>query len=310
MLNLVYFYMLLFECYNQKFIYSLILILLMIEVIYGSRDKISRADINKGLPNSLSWINSFNLSDNEINLLGKKLNIPVYLLKHSLDNNEITRIEKYKSYDLIILKIPINKKVKTLGIVKHRNYVLTVCSENTGMKLDKEDLSKDSDYLLKEILNNVIKSFSKRIEDLEDNVNHLEDITFNEKISNDPKEIFYLKKELMYIKKGLNADNAIISQLDNIDNIKIELNQLIDTENTLTFRMTEVMNMYMTFISNRLNEIMKSFTVIASLLLLPMLISGIYGMNIPIPMQNSNGAFYIILGIMLFLMVLTLLYFK
>ena len=102
----------------------------------------------------------------------------------------------------------------------------------------------------------------------------------------------------------------MISKMENMEDINIELNQMIDIENTLSSRITAIMEMYMSFTSNKLNETMKSFTVIASLLLLPMLISGIYGMNVILPMQNTEGSFFIILGIMLIFMVSMLIYFK
>ena len=282
----------------------------MIEVIYNSRGTINKIDINKKFPNNLVWINAYNLGNSDLDILNKKLGIHKYTLKHFLDPKEIPRIEKEKFQDIIILKFLVNKKVKTLGIIKNRNYILTVCSENMNIEIEKEAFLKDSDVLLKDILNSLIKNFSERLEKIEDDINYLEDITFDEKIDNDPKQIFNVKKELMYLKKALNANKEVTSKMKNFEDINLELRELVDTENTLSSRITSVMDMYMSFSSNKLNENMKSFTVIASLLLLPMLISGIYGMNVLLPLGNVEGAFFIILGIMLFLMVLMLLYFK
>jgi magnesium transporter len=71
------------------------------------------------------------------------------------------------------------------------------------------------------------------------------------------------------------------------------------------------MDMYMSSVSNRLNDIMKSFTVIASLLLLPMLISGIWGMNFEkIPFFYYGNGFYVPLLIMAISVALMSFYFK
>lgn len=281
----------------------------MIEVIYVSKGIINKIDINKRFPKSPVWINTFNLGNNELSILNKRLGINKYVLKHFLDSREIPRIEQYKSYNIIILKFLINNKIKTLGVVKHKDYILTMCSENINIKVDEEAF-KDSNILLKDILDSLIKNFSDRLQKVEDDINYLEDITFDEKIDNDPKQIFNVKKELMYLKKALNANKGVISKIKDFEDVHLEINQLVDTENTLSSRITSVMDMYMSFSSNKLNEIMKSFTVIASLLLLPMLISGIYGMNVMLPLGEIEGSFFIILGIMLFLMILMLLYFK
>ncbi|MEK6932281.1 MAG: CorA family divalent cation transporter [Nanoarchaeota archaeon] len=282
----------------------------MIEVVYNSNGLIKNTTLDKYNSADLTWINVFNPKEEDLSLISKKFGISISTLKHFLDNDEIPRIEKLKDHDIIILKFLVEKKVRTLGIVKGKNYVLTSCIENINIDIDKEVISKDSSYLLKFILNKLIRNFSLKLDSIEEEISHLEDIIFDEKKDKDNKEIYHLKKELIYIKKGLNSNKDVISEIEKIDDIKIELNQLIEVENTLSYRITEIMYLYMTYTSNKLNETMKSFTVIASLILLPSLIAGIYGMNLKIPLSDINGSFYIILGVMLFFMILMILYFK
>lgn len=282
----------------------------MIEVICNSNGLIKNTTLDKYSSADLTWINVFNPKEEELSLISKKFGIPISTLKHFLDNDEIPRIEKLKDYDIIILKFLVEKKVRTLGIVKSKNYILTSCIENINIDIDKEVISKDSSYFLKFILNKLIRNFSLKLDSIEEEISHLEDIIFDEKKDKDNKEIYHLKKELIYIKKGLNSNKDVISEIEKIDDIKLELNQLIEVENTLSYRITEIMYLYVTYTSNKLNETMKSFTVIASLILLPSLVAGIYGMNLKIPLSDINGSFYIILGVMLLLMILMILYFK
>ena len=282
----------------------------MIEVIQYSKGVIKKIELNKYGRLELAWINVFNPNAKELESLKKDFSIPESILKHFLDNQEIPRIEKYKDYEIIILKFLTDKKVRTLGIAKHKNYVITVCHSDISIKPEKEFMSKDPDYFFKKIIDFLIKSFSSSLDKLEEEISYIEDTIFDDAKQKDSKKIFHLKKELMYIRKGLNANKEVIFNLDNIGNLKIELNQLIDTENTLTFRMTEIMNMYMMFVSNRLNEIMKSFTVIASLILLPSLVAGIYGMNLSLPFANKDSAFYIVVAMMFVSMILMIIYFK
>ena len=185
-----------------------------------------------------------------------------------------------------------------------------MCTENIKIDFDKDALSKDSLHFFKFILEKLIRNFSLKLDSIEEEVSYLEDIMFDEKKDKDNKKIYHLKKELMYIKKGLNSNKDVISNLDKIDDIKIELIQLIEIENTLSYRITEIMYLYMIHTSNKLNEIMKSFTVIASLILLPSLIAGIYGMNVNLPLADANNSFHIVLGIMILSMIIMILYFK
>lgn len=283
----------------------------MIEVMGSSRGLAKSIDIEKyKFSDPLAWINVYNPGNNDLDIVSKKLRIPITILKNFLDRREIPRIERYKSYDVIILKYILNDKIKTLGMIKSENYILTMCSENVNIALNKDALSRGSDSLLKIIMNEVIKNFSTRLEKIEDKISYLEDITFDSDVDNDPKQIFEVKKELIYLKKAINFNKEAISEMDGFNETRIEMNQVVDMENTLSSRITSVMDMYMSFTSNKLNEIMKSFTVIASLLLLPMLISGIYGMNVLLPLGDFKGSFFIIIGIMVFLMILMLIYFK
>jgi magnesium transporter len=51
--------------------------------------------------------------------------------------------------------------------------------------------------------------------------------------------------------------------------------------------------------TNKTNEIMKILTLISSIILPLTFLTGLYGMNILLPLQNENYAFYIVIAIML-----------
>ena len=277
----------------------------MIEMIDSAGNVSSKISDLSGL----TYINVSNPDSNEISGLSRSLGISDYILKDFLDQREIPRIEKAKLYDVIILKHLTDGKVKTLGILRNKKYVLTVCSDKFGFKPEKDHF-KDSYVLLRKIVYKVIKDFYEDIEKIEEDVNFVEDLTFNERVNNDQKDIFKLKKLLFYRRKALHGNKVVVSEIKDFDEVSIELNQLIDMENTLTTRLTGIMDMYLTFTSNKLNKTMKGFTIIASLILIPTLISGIYGMNVILPLGNHSESFYIILGMMVVSIIILLIYFK
>ena len=89
------------------------------------------------------------------------------------------------------------------------------------------------------------------------------------------------------------------------------MEQVVSIAEMLRERLTGAMDMYMSSVSNKLNDIMRGFTVIASLLLLPMLISGIWGMNFAkIPFFDNPYGFFVPLLIMLFSVFLMVLWFR
>ncbi len=63
-------------------------------------------------------------------------------------------------------------------------------------------------------------------------------------------------------------------------------------------------------ISYRINEIMRTLTVISVLMLPLTLVSGIYGMNVELPFNRSPYAFYILSGMMVMILTVMLLFFR
>ena len=62
--------------------------------------------------------------------------------------------------------------------------------------------------------------------------------------------------------------------------------------------------------TNKTNEIMKVLTFFSTILLPLTFITGLYGMNIGLPLQNRPASFWIIIGSMLVIVILLILYFK
>lgn len=65
-----------------------------------------------------------------------------------------------------------------------------------------------------------------------------------------------------------------------------------------------------TLVSNRVNDVMRVLTVISVIMLPLTLISSVYGMNIPLPLQNDANSFIIISGLMIGIALVMLVYFR
>ena len=134
------------------------------------------------------------------------------------------------------------------------------------------------------------------------------------------KNLFFVKKNLLYVRRALVADRNIITDLhegaskylmpERVSDIRTDIMQILDTEELFRDRLTSTLDLHLSSISNKMNDIMKSFTVIASLLLIPMLIASIYGMNVRLPMQGHPNAFYTMMLIIILSVLTTLMYFK
>jgi magnesium transporter len=79
--------------------------------------------------------------------------------------------------------------------------------------------------------------------------------------------------------------------------------------NIYTNILSSTMDAFASIISNNLNSVMKRLTSITIILSLPILVTSIYGMNVDIPYQRSNHAFYIPVMISLIISIIISWYF-
>jgi magnesium transporter len=121
--------------------------------------------------------------------------------------------------------------------------------------------------------------------------------------------------------KILQADREIINNIRSgsqgifsVEDIPPELDDhikhLLDESDIIRTLLTDVTNMYYSSHSARLNETMKRFTFITSLLLLPSLVGSIFGMNFISTAGEIMWPFYVVIGVMIISVFALLLYFK
>ena len=127
---------------------------------------------------------------------------------------------------------------------------------------------------------------------LEDRVESVEDMLLKTQDTKIVHTIFSIKKKMIYLHKSLLANREVISGIEKeyvkqiskkdakrFRDIYNDIVQLIDMGDTYREILTGILDTHLTSISNSLNEVIKKLTVYASFVLVPTLISGIYGMN-------------------------------
>ncbi|BCY29212.1 magnesium/cobalt transporter CorA [Flavobacterium okayamense] len=187
---------------------------------------------------------------------------------------------------------------------------------------------KHVDYLLYLLLDAIIENFYITIENKETKI---ELLLATSKTSDDPKvveeiehlrEIFhYLKRSLIPLKEALYTIKTIKDD-DEFNSIQssnfvffsrlhqktIELLEQIDYDMT---SLDSASNFYYTTQNHKMNEVMKTLTVISSVFLPLTFIAGIYGMNFKyMPELNYHYGYYTIIGLMFLIVIVMLIYFK
>ena len=133
--------------------------------------------------------------------------------------------------------------------------------------------------------------------------------------------ILEMRHRLLDLVKILQADREIINNIRtgkenifSIEDIPPELDDhikhLLDESDIIRTLLTDVTNMYYNSHSTRLNETMRRFTFITSLLLLPSLVASIFGMNFISPEGKILWSFYVVIGGMIISVVSLFLFFR
>ncbi|HLT32944.1 MAG TPA: magnesium/cobalt transporter CorA, partial [Aquaticitalea sp.] len=182
-----------------------------------------------------------------------------------------------------------------------------------------------SDYLMYAILDAVVDNYLTILEAFGDKVEELEDAVFNAEPNNIiSSKIQQHKREILKIRRSIVPLREVINKLDKTETGLIEekthnflhdlYDHIIHVNETIELYREMVwglMDMYMTIISNKMNEVMKVLTIIATVFIPLTFIVGIYGMNFDnMPELHYRYGYFILWGVMIILFFLMLVYFR
>jgi len=182
-----------------------------------------------------------------------------------------------------------------------------------------------ADYLMFAILDAVVDNYFTVIEFLSNKIEVLEDKLFDDKEDKHiTLEIQDLKKEILKIRRAVMPLREVVNRLEKIENPLIRprthkyISDLYDhiiqvNESVEIYRemIWGLMDMYMTTISNKMNEVMKVLTIMASIFIPLTFLAGIYGMNFDyIPELHLRYGYFYLWGVMILVFFGLLWYFK
>ena len=291
---------------------------------------------------TLSWVDCFYLSAKELENISNKTKIPVDELKNSIDPIRRPHVVTFDNYSLIIFRGLYEEegKMKTapVGIFFFEKDILTIHDKpilglESLRKLPKKNIldmfRKGAPYFVYRFMSFVIDDFFTLMEEVEDEISRLEDQVVHEPNESVTKTIFVEKRNLIAIYKSLVANREVLSALEKqyirefkkedlrlLRDLYNDTTQLIDLVTTHRDMLTSILDMYLSSISNNLNKVMKTLTIISAFVMVPTMIAGIYGMNFQktsawnMPELYWAHGYLFALGIMVFAVILLALWFR
>jgi magnesium transporter len=285
------------------------------------------------------WINVIGISDEAyIEKLGKEFGLNALVLEDAINTQQRPKIDEYEDYIFGVLKMLYRDENQQL-VVEHA--ALTLFEDKVLVLQElKEDVfhgvrerirnksgrirNRGADYLFFALIDAIVDSYLEVVEHIFERIEVLEDEVYYNPKPETARKIQELKKEVLRLHKWIFPVKELIHRLIETDNsliskdTKLFLRDALDhctevNESLQVYREMSVslMEMYMSNVSNKMNEVMKVLTIMASIFIPLTFIAGIYGMNFDrMPELHWDYGYFSILGLMFVILILMLIFFK
>jgi len=181
-----------------------------------------------------------------------------------------------------------------------------------------------ADYLVYSILDLMVDNYFLVLEKIGDQLETLETSLLNDARPVDVQELHRLKRELIFLRKFIWPMREVVGLLSKNDNNHMKGNtgiylrdvydhcvHAIDTVETFRDLTSGLMDIYLSTLSNKMNMVMKTLTVISTIFIPLTFIVGVYGMNFDfMPELHSHWGYPLVWFLMLSIVIGMLKYFK
>jgi len=269
------------------------------------------------------WVNVVPpLKQEEFTELSENLEIPIDFLTDSLDIDERSRFEKEDNTRLIVIKTPTENNsfnesdayyiTIPICIILTHNQIVTVNSfDNPAIKkflstFQNRSPDKKSMMVLK-IFEKVTQNFAESLKELNHRRNVLEQKLYAASENQQLLQLMRVQKSLVYFVTALRSNELLLMKIErsnflglNDDEKEFLADLIVDTSQALEMAniyaniLSSTLDAFASIIANNQNQVLKRLAVITIVLTFPVLISSIFGMNVPSGFEKSSYAFYIV----------------
>jgi magnesium transporter len=254
------------------------------------------------------WYTIDGVHDEELlRRLGEQFNLHPLVLEDIANTKQRPKIEDFENYLFIAMKmITFDEEAKELcaehvSIILGRGFVLAFL-ENEGdvfepirqrIRSGKGRIRKcGADYLTYALMDAIVDNYFSVLEDLGEQIEEIEEEVVESPSSRTLKTVHQLKRELIFLRRSVWPMREVVNSMlrDESDLINSEARiflrdlydhtiHVIDTVETLRDIVAGMLEVYLSSVSNKLNQVMKVLTVMSSIFIPLTFVAGVYGMN-------------------------------
>jgi magnesium transporter len=289
---------------------------------------------------TVTWINVDGIHDIEImEKIGKHFDFHPLLLEDVVNTGQRPKMEDFEKYVFMVLKMLYHDDngedtiAEQVSIVLGPNYVISF-QEKEGdvfnavrerIRNNKGRIRKmGTDYLAYSLLDAIVDNYFLILEKIGDKIEGIEEDLVKNPTPETLTNIHALKNDMVFLRKSIWPLRELISGLERgevrlinkstrvyLRDVYDHTIQVIDTVETFRDMASGILDIYLSSISNRMNEVMKVLTIFAALFIPLTFVAGVYGMNFKfMPELEWRWGYFTVLGVMTLIGLSMMLFFK
>lgn len=257
----------------------------------------------------VTWVDVSGLREVEtLEQLGTLFGLHPLVVEDILDTGQRPKVEDYDGYLFFVLKSLYHveegtqePQIEQISLVLGPNYVLSF-QEHAGDEFNsiRERMRSNgwrarklsADYLTYALIDLIVDQYFVVLERLGDRIEELQEELIARPMTMTLQSIYHLKREMAYLRKSIWPLREVIAGLERMDSSLIlgtteiylrdvydHTIQIIEAVETSRDMLAGMLDIYLSSVSNRMNEVMKVLTVISTIFMPLTFIAGVYGMN-------------------------------
>ncbi|MDH3424912.1 MAG: magnesium/cobalt transporter CorA [Gemmatimonadota bacterium] len=256
----------------------------------------------------VTWVNVDGLHDEAVaEAVADRFNVHRLAMEDVLSPTQRPKVEDYEDHFLVVLKMlsfdteSDSLTAEQLSLIVGPNYLFSF-QERPGDVFDPVRArlrqgririrSRGTDYLAYTLMDAIVDSYFRILEQIGDRIEEIEQAVMDDPSIELMHRIHHLKGEVLVLRRAVWPLREALGLMyrGEIPNITDETQlflrdvydhcvQVIDTAETLREVLSGAMDLYMSGVSNRMNDVMKVLTIIATIFIPLSFFAGLYGMN-------------------------------
>ena len=279
----------------------------------------------------LAWFDVADPASPELDDLAHRFNLHELQIEDCRHRPQRPKTEEHDHYIFTVLKHMHNNgelEFDDIDIFIGPDFLITVRSGDSGIfetvraRAEQEQVDR-LDRLFYMIVDHIVDGYQPVLDKLADNISDIEDVVLDRPDPDTLAEIFSLKRKLVEFRrvaagmrevvntltrreKGILGDDLDVYFRDIYDHI-VRTVELIETYRDL---LSGALDIYLSAVANRTNEVMKVLTIWGTVALPLVIITGFFGMNLRLPWENSIHGTVFAVVLMAVSTIAVLVYFK